>query len=368
MGYEREQGEGFAVGASGAAQDLAVDGEVLDLGRVLLEEPAGGDRFEMCGVDEVEHAEKGGVAGNVVVLFFAVVVATQGAALALGEFFANILVGLVAAGAHECGHDGAGERAGEAVVEAVAAFARVFELTQAFVEAAEFGGAEGAGAGDVGFGLAEGLGQAGTAKDFAGVGAEFAQVELLGLVVGGVVVARVAGKPGAGAHGIESAGAVAGAFVAGFIDETFHDEDFVSPVFLPIAGETAQGQAEDFGGEVGMALAFYEQEEAAVVADESEAAGLLARTPSDPLLAAFELRGRAAECEQRHPLAVHFGDVAQVAPADARAFEVMAGFKQVVEPLALGSLEQAQSDPPEIISGNGVDLHAPNLEKIRRDV
>ena len=93
MGDEREQGEGFAVGASGAAQDLAVDGELLDLGRVLLEEPAGGDGFEMCGVDEVEHAEKGGVAGNVVVLFFAVVVATQGAALALGEFFANILVG-----------------------------------------------------------------------------------------------------------------------------------------------------------------------------------------------------------------------------------------------------------------------------------
>jgi len=46
----------------------------------------------------------------------------------------------------------------------------------------------------------------------------------------------------------------------------------------------------------------------------------------------------------------------------------MAGFEQVVETLALGFLEQAQSDPPEIISGNGVDLHAPNLEKIQRDV
>lgn len=177
------------------------------------------------------------------------------------------------------------------------------------------------------------------AKDFAGVGAEFPQVELLGLVVGGVVVARVARKPGAGADGLEPAGAVAGAFVAGFIDETFHDEDFVPPVLAPIAGETAQGQTEDFGGEVGMALAFDEQQEAAVVADQSEAACLLASTPADPLLAAFELRGRAAECEQGHPLTVHFGDVAKVAPADARTFEVMAGFEQVVEAFAIGFLE-----------------------------
>ena len=94
----------------------------------------------------------------------------------------------------------------------------------------------------------------------------------------------------------------------------------------------------------------------------------MARTPADPLLAAFELRGRAAESKQAHPLTVHFGDVAQVAPADARAFEVMAGFEQVVETLALGFLEQAQLDPPEIIGGNDVDLHVPKLAKIRRDV
>ncbi len=35
---------------------------------------------------------------------------------------------------------------------------------------------------------------------------------------------------------------------------------------------------------------------------------------------------------------------------------------------ALGFLEQAQSDTPEIIGGNGVDLQAPKLERIRRDV
>ena len=63
---------------------------------------------------------------------------------------------------------------------------------------------------------------------------------------------------------------------------------------------------------------------------------------------------RSTSC---HPLAVHFGDLAQVAPADARAFE------QVVETLALGFLEPAQRDSPEIIAGNRVDLHDPKLEK-----
>jgi hypothetical protein len=95
------------------------------------------------------------------------------------------------------------------MVQAVAFFAWVVDLAQAFIEAAEFGGAEGAGAGDVGLGLAQVFRQARTAE--------------------------------------------------------------------PFAGEPTQRQAEDFGGEVGVALSFEEQEEAAVVADQSEAAGLLAR-------------------------------------------------------------------------------------------
>jgi hypothetical protein len=52
-----------------------------------------------------------------------------------------------------------------------------------------------------------------------------------------------------------------------------------------------------------------------------------------------------------------------VTPADARAFEVMAAFEQQVEALALGFFEQTQPDTPEIIGGNGVNLHAPKLER-----
>ena len=41
----------------------------------------------------------------------------------------------------------------------------------------------------------------------------------------------------------------------------------------------------------------------------------------------------------------------------------MAAFEQQVEALALGFFEQTQPDTPEIIGGNGVNLHAPKLER-----
>jgi hypothetical protein len=41
----------------------------------------------------------------------------------------------------------------------------------------------------------------------------------------------------------------------------------------------------------------------------------------------------------------------------------MAAFEQQVETLALGFFEQAQPDTPKIIGGNGVDLHAHELER-----
>lgn len=74
----------------------------------------------------------------------------------------------------------------------LAAWDRSSPAPEALARPASSGGDFVAFFGEGGFGLAQGLGQAGTAKRFAGVGAEFAQVELFGLVVSGVVVARVA--------------------------------------------------------------------------------------------------------------------------------------------------------------------------------
>jgi hypothetical protein len=44
-------------------------------------------------------------------------------------------------------------------------------------------------------------------------------------------------------------------------------------------------------------------------------------TPAYPLSPLLEMRGRAAECQDRNPVAIHFGDIAKVASSDAGALE-----------------------------------------------
>ena len=57
-----------------------------------------------------------------------------------------------------------------------------------------------------------------------------------------------------------------------------------------------------------------------------------------------------------------------MASADARTFEVMAGFEQVIEAFAIGFLEQTQPDSLQKAVGNGINLHAAKFVEIRRDV
>ncbi len=64
VGDQREQGERFAIGASGAAQDFAVCGESLDLRWILLEDPSGEDGlnklFFACPHEMKIHSESKG--------------------------------------------------------------------------------------------------------------------------------------------------------------------------------------------------------------------------------------------------------------------------------------------------------------------
>ena len=50
VGHRREQGDGFAfpatIAATSAAQDLAIDGESLELADLLLKQPPGDDGFD----------------------------------------------------------------------------------------------------------------------------------------------------------------------------------------------------------------------------------------------------------------------------------------------------------------------------------
>ena len=54
-------------------------------------------------------------------------------------------------------------------------------------------------------------------------------------------------------------------------------------------------QAEHARGEVGIPLALGQDEEAAVIDDQAEAAGALARGPAEPGFAGLEMEGGGAE-------------------------------------------------------------------------
>ena len=93
----REQGEGLAVFTPGSPQDLAVHGQSLKLPDFLFEQPARDDGFEVCRVDEAKHAVERRVAGCHIEVVFPIMVAMQGATLAVGEPLADILITLIAA-------------------------------------------------------------------------------------------------------------------------------------------------------------------------------------------------------------------------------------------------------------------------------
>jgi hypothetical protein len=72
--------------------------------------------------------------------------------------------------------------------------ARVFEGSEALVEAFELPGFQRTGTGNVGFLFQQGCRQLGAAEYFARIGFEFPQIEHLRLAVFRIVIAGVAGK------------------------------------------------------------------------------------------------------------------------------------------------------------------------------
>jgi hypothetical protein len=95
---------------------------------------------------------------------------------------------------------------------------------------------------------------------------------------------------------------------------------------------------------VGIARACGQDQEAAVVDNPTEAAGPLARTPTDPVLAALEMEGGGAEREQGDPLAVEFGDVAEGLAGQAGIGQIVLCFQGAVEGRAFVVADEAEGD------------------------
>ena len=87
-------------------------------------------------------------------------------------------------------------------------------------------------------------------------------------------------------------------------------------------------QAQHARGQIGIALALGQDQKPAVVDDQPKPAGALARTPANPALARFEMQGRGTEGQQRDPLPVQFGHIAQRLANQSAALKIMFLLKQ----------------------------------------
>jgi len=332
VAHGREELPRFAVAASAATQDLPIDGQVGQHRHLLLQEPGADHRFEVRRVELGEHAEEGGIArGGASALL--VRLAAQGLELALGELPASVLEGLIPAGPHQRGGGRPRQHEGLAVAQAVAR-TPIAQGAEALPERAQFAGAEGTGAGEVLFGFGQAGRQPAATQRGAGAGAQFAQVELLGLAV--FLVEVTAGAPVAlgEANGLEPAGPVAGAAIAALIDKALHHQHRMAPPGLPIVAEPAQTDAEHARGQIGIALTLGQDQEPAVVDHEEQSAGARAWGPANPLLAALQMEGSRTEADERDPLTVEFGHVAEGLTRQAGAGQVVLMFQAVVELVA----------------------------------
>ncbi len=123
--------------------------------------------------------------------------------------------------------------------------------------------------------------------------------------------------------------------------------------FEPVVAEPAQRESQDARGEVGQLFAVREDEEAAIVGDQTEPAGALARGPADPAVAGLEVEGGDTEGEQGDPSAVEFADIAKAGAVERGLVEVRVGLEPAVGLLALVGFDQTHADALEQIRFDG---------------
>src|SRR5438034_5538317 len=109
----------------------------------------------------------------------------------------------------------------------------------------------------------------------------------------------------------------------------------MAPVLLPIAIEPLQTQRQDARGQIGIALALGQHQEAAVVDYKAQPPGSLARRPADFLLPGFGVRAGPAESNQSHPLAIDFGHITKAWSSQPGTLQIMPLFQQFIEAISL---------------------------------
>ena len=96
-----------------------------------------------------------------------------------------------------------------------------------------------------------------------------------------------------------------------------------------------------------MAPPVRQDQEAAVVDHQMQPPDPLVRSPADPLIPGFDVRGRPAEAQQGHPLAIELGHVAEGASARAAVVQVVVFFEQLVEAEPFALFDQPHAHPAQ---------------------
>src|SRR5207244_8132658 len=202
----------------------------------------------------------------------------QGSQWLLAKLFALIFKSFIAASSHEHGNCGASQHKGLGVAQTVAA-ASVLELSENFQDRDQLGRSQGAGPADLLLMLSQVGRQPPVPQNTQGSGPQLSQIKLLGPTVLQVITAAGSAIARSQADRFKTAGPVAGPPVLSLINVTLHQDDGMAPVQLPVGIEPFQTQRQDARGQIGITLAFGQNQKPAVIHHKTQAPGALPRRP-----------------------------------------------------------------------------------------
>src|SRR5436190_3778340 len=102
-------------------------------------------------------------------------------------------------------------------------------------------------------------------------------------------------------------------------------------MLLPVLRQTAERQTQDSRRQIGIALAFRQNQKPAVIDDQPKSPCPLARAPADPALSWLEVQSRRAEAQQCHPLPVQFRDIPQTLASQPATLKIVLLAQVIVE-------------------------------------
>jgi hypothetical protein len=164
-------------------------------------------------------------------------------------------------------------------------------------------------------------------EDALGIAIERLQPQLFGAAVLAVIIDTVALVTFGLAAGNPVGDLIAGAFELFDVREGLGQERLVAVGLLPVFGQGLERQSQRPGSQVGHAC-FAQDQKAAVEHHQAQPLGLLLWGPADPFFPVGQLPGGRSPIQQRHPLAVVFDGLKQLA-SGRHVAQIVFAFEQL---------------------------------------